>query len=33
MPLMPLGEMFSTAAIMVVTVLAEIAFFVLVGMI
>lgn len=33
MPLMPLGEMFLTAAIMVVTVLAEIAFFVLLGMI
>jgi hypothetical protein len=33
MPLMPLGEMFLTATIMVVTVLAEIAFFVLIGMI
>lgn len=33
MPLMPLGEMFLTVAIMAVTVLAEFAFFVILGMI
>lgn len=33
MPTMPLGQMFITVAIMALTVLAEIAFFVLLGMI
>lgn len=31
MPLMPLGDMFATVAIMVVAFLAEVAFFVLLG--